>query len=84
MYIYMCIYVHTHTHTHTHTHNTHTQYEERVDRVETQMTANLRNSLGAAKDAREMLSIFSVLQPQYRKQIESRYFSVPKVRHFST
>jgi uncharacterized protein with PhoU and TrkA domain len=46
------------------------QYEERVDRVETQMTANLRNSLGAAKDAREMLSIFSVLH--FTRNIESR------------
>jgi len=30
------------------------QYNDRVDRVETQMTTNLRNSLGEAKDAKDM------------------------------
>lgn len=35
------------------------RYEERIDRVETRITAHLRNQLGTAKNANEMFRIFS-------------------------
>jgi dynein heavy chain 1, cytosolic len=51
------------------------QYSDGVDKVETQMAANLRNSLGAAKEAKEMFSIFSVfsallVRPKIRSAIQ--------------
>lgn len=35
------------------------RYEERIDRVETRITAHLRDQLGTAKNANEMFRIFS-------------------------
>jgi dynein heavy chain 1 len=35
------------------------RYEERIDRVETRITARLRDQLGTAKNANEMFRIFS-------------------------
>lgn len=35
------------------------RYDERIDRVETQITARLRDQLGTAKNANEMFRIFS-------------------------
>ena len=35
------------------------RYEERIDRVETKITARLRDQLGMAKNANEMFRIFS-------------------------
>lgn len=36
-----------------------TRYEERIDRVETRITARLRDQLGTARSANEMFRIFS-------------------------
>ena len=36
-----------------------TRYDERIDRVETRITARLRDQLGTAKNANEMFRIFS-------------------------
>ena len=35
------------------------RYDERIDRVETRITARLRDQLGTAKNANEMFRIFS-------------------------
>ena len=35
------------------------RYNERIDRVETKITARLRDQLGTAKNANEMFHIFS-------------------------
>lgn len=37
----------------------HPRYDERIDRVETRITARLRDQLGTAKNANEMFRIFS-------------------------
>lgn len=40
-------------------HVIYSRYDERIDRVETRITARLRDQLGTAKNANEMFRIFS-------------------------
>ena len=44
------------------------RYEERIDRVETRITARLRDQLGTAKNANEMFRIFSRFNALFVRQ----------------
>ena len=44
------------------------RYDERIDRVETRITARLRDQLGTAKNANEMFRIFSRFNALFVRQ----------------